>query len=60
MEYLFYYMAPISDKIWEDEGQQNTTNFGDTKSFPVRTEPKHIQPQHLVDHFILPLLSFFS
>ena len=53
-------MAPISDKIWEDEGQQNTTNFGDTKSFSVRTEPKHIQLQHPVHHLILPLLKFFS
>ena len=28
MEYLFYYMPPTPEKIWEDKGQQNTANFG--------------------------------
>ena len=28
MKYLFYYMPPIPNKIWEDKGKQNTANFG--------------------------------
>ena len=33
MEYLFYYMPPTPNKIWEDKGQQNTENFGQNASF---------------------------
>ena len=28
MEYLFCYMPPTPNKIWEDKGKQNTANFG--------------------------------
>ena len=27
MEYLFYYMPPTLNKIWENKDQQNTVNF---------------------------------
>ena len=27
MEYLFYYMAPTPNNIWEDKDYQNTANF---------------------------------
>ena len=34
MDYLFYYMPLTPNKVSEDEGYQNTTNFGqNTKSF---------------------------
>ena len=32
MEYLFYYMPPTPNKIWEDKDLQNTGNFGDNTS----------------------------
>ena len=25
MEYLFYYMPPTPNKIWEDKGKENTS-----------------------------------
>ena len=27
MEYLFYYMLPTPNKIWEDKNLQSTANF---------------------------------
>ena len=42
MEYLFYYMSPTPNKMWEDKGQQNTANFGQNTSFFVKTELQHI------------------
>ena len=33
MEYLFYYVPPTPNKIWQDKGQQNTANFGQNLSF---------------------------
>ena len=43
MKYLFYYMPPTPNKMWQNKGQQNTTNFGQNKSsFFVKTELQHI------------------
>ena len=33
MEYLFYYMLPTPNKIWQDKGQQNTLNNWQTQGF---------------------------
>ena len=33
MEYLFYYMPPTPNKIWEEKDEQNTENFGQSTSF---------------------------
>ena len=33
MKYLFYYMPPTPDKIWEDKDKQNTANVGQNTSF---------------------------
>ena len=33
MGYLFYYMPPTPNQIWEDKGYQNTANFGQNTSF---------------------------
>ena len=42
MEYLFYYMPPIPDKIWEDKVLQNIANFGRNTIFFRKTELQHI------------------
>ena len=42
MEYLFYYMSPTPNKIWEDKDYQKTANFGQNTSFFVNTELRHI------------------
>ena len=43
MEYLFYYLLPTLNKIWEDKGKQNMANFGQNISFVfVKTELQHI------------------
>ena len=41
MEYLFYYMPLTPHKIWQEKGQENTTNFGQNKFFEVKTELQH-------------------
>ena len=33
MEYLFYYIPPTPNNIWEDKEQQNTENVGQNTSF---------------------------
>ena len=33
MEYLFYYIPPTPNKIWEDKDYKTTANFGQNKSF---------------------------
>ena len=33
MEYLFYYMPPTPNNIWQDKDQQNSANFGQNTSF---------------------------
>ena len=38
MEYLFYYMPPTLNKIWENKDQQNTVNFAQNTIFFVKTE----------------------
>ena len=38
MEYLFYYIAPTPNKMWEDKNQQNTTNIGQNTSFFLKYE----------------------
>ena len=32
MEYLFYYMPPTPNKIWEDKDEQDTAKFGQNTS----------------------------
>ena len=54
LEYLFYYMPPTSNKIYEDKDKSKH------KSFFVKTELRHIKVQLLENHFILFLLIFFS
>ena len=57
MEYLFYYMPPTPNKIKTNKTQQILVK---TQVFFVKTELQHIQLQLLVNHFISPLLIFFS
>ena len=59
MEYLFYYMAPTPNNIWEYKDYQNTANFGQSTNFFVKTEPRHIYLQILVNYFTLFLLISF-
>ena len=40
MEYLFYYMSPTPNKIWEDKGSQNQQISVTTQDFFVETELK--------------------
>ena len=42
MEYLFYYMPPTPNKIWEERDKQNTENFDQNTIFFVKTELQHI------------------
>ena len=56
MEYLFYYMAPTPNKIWEDKGYQNTANFGQNTSFFCKLHLNYnliSSYSYLVNHFIL-------
>ena len=62
MEYLFCYMPPTPNKIWEDNLYltKHSKFRSQHKFFFVRTEIQHIQVQILVNHFKLILLIFFS
>ena len=45
MEYLFYYMPPTPDKIWEIKANKTQKISVTARVFFVITEPQHIQLQ---------------